>query len=295
MILRGILPAVTTPFRQDEELDLDHLQSNLQSLNRRPLAGYVIGGSNGEFVHLSNEERLQVVSVARQSIPSERLLVVGAGMESTRMTIEMTKCVAAEGADAAILVTPSYYMSKMTAEALEAHYLRVADVSPIPIVLYNVPANTGINLPVEAVIHLAPHPNIIGLKDSGGEVARIGYLVHNTPQDFTILAGSAGFLLGALAMGAVGCIAALANIASEPLAQMLECVQSGDWGQAKAIQLRLIAANEAVTKRFGVAGLKAAMDMMGLYGGPVRGPLLQISIEEKANLRAILMSAGLVE
>ncbi len=132
MILRGILPAVTTSFRQDEELDLDHLQFNLQSLNRRPLAGYVIGGSNGEFVHLSNEERLQVVRVARQSIPSDRLMIVGAGMESTRATIEMTKCVSAEGADAAILVTPSYYLSKMTAEALEAHYLRVADVSPIP-------------------------------------------------------------------------------------------------------------------------------------------------------------------
>lgn len=295
MILRGILPAVTTPFCQGESLDLDHLQSNLQSLNCRPLAGYVIGGSNGEFVHLMVEERLQVVRAARQIIPSDRFMIVGTGMESTRATIEMTQQAAAEGADAAIVVTPSYYAGKMTAEALETHYRRVADVSPIPIALYNVPANTGLNLPNEAVLRLAPHANIIGLKDSGGDVTRIGHLAHNTPEEFSIMAGSGGFLLGALAVGAVGCIAGLANIASEPLARMLACFQAGDWGEASAIQLSLIAANDAVTKRFGVAGLKAAMDMLGLYGGPVRGPLLDLSVEDKATLRAILESAGLME
>jgi 4-hydroxy-2-oxoglutarate aldolase len=252
----------------------------------------VLCGSNGEYVCLTAEERVELVRVARQVIPSNRLLIAGTAMESTLETIDLTRRVAQAGADVAIVVTPSYYKGKMNAAALEHHYRQVADASPIPLMLYNVPVYTGVDLPAQAVINLAKHPNIIGMKESGGDVTKIGYMVHETPDDFQILAGSAGFLLGALAVGAVGSVAALANIAAAPLARLMECFNKGDLAGARAIQLPLIEPNTAVTSRFGVPGLKAAMDMLGYYGGPVRSPLLPLPEEDKVTLRRVLIKAG---
>lgn len=291
--LAGVFPPIATPFKPDEEIDFKHLQSNLERWNQEPLAGYVAGGSNGEFVFLTVDERVEVVRAARQAVPRDRLLIAGSGMESTRETIDLTCRMAQVGADVAIVVTPSYYKSRMSVAALEHHFRQVADASPIPIMLYSVPANTGLDMPAQAVLKLATHPNIIGLKDSGGDVTKIGFMVREAPSDFQILAGSAGFFLGALSVGAVGCVAALANIAGSKLAELLECFRRGDMPDALAIQLPLIEANTAVTSRFGVPGLKAAMDMLGYYGGPMRSPLLPFQAEEKAELRRILTKAGL--
>jgi 4-hydroxy-2-oxoglutarate aldolase len=215
-------------------------------------------------------------------------------MESTQQTIDLTGRMAGAGADAAIVVTPCYYRGGMTAAALVRHYRQVADASPVPVVLYSVPANTGIDLPAQAAIALAKHPNIIGMKDSGGDVAKIGYMAHETrADDFQILAGSAGFLLGALAVGAVGGVCALANIAASRLIRLWESFMQGRATEARALQLPLIEANTAVTSRFGVPGLKAAMDMLGYYGGPVRPPLMPLPEEDKVTLRKILEKAEL--
>jgi 4-hydroxy-2-oxoglutarate aldolase len=293
--LSGIFPPILTPFKANEEIDFDHLQSNLERWNKEPLAGYVVGGSNGEFVFLTVEERVQVVRAARQAIPRDRLLIAGSGMESTRETIDLTRRMAQAGADVALIVTPNYYKSKMSVAALEHHYRQAADASPIPIMLYNVPPNTGLDLPAQAVIALATHPNVIGLKDSGGDVTKIGWMAHETRDaDFQIVAGSAGFFLGALSVGAVGCVPALGNIAGAKLAQLLECFKRGDLAGARAIQQPLIEANTAVTSRFGVPGLKAAMDMLGYYGGPVRSPLLPLSESDAAELKRILVKAGVL-
>jgi 4-hydroxy-2-oxoglutarate aldolase len=198
------------------------------------------------------------------------------------------------GADAAIVVTPSYYKAMMSSVALENHYRQVADTSPIPILLYNVPANTGVELKVEAVVRLAVHPNVIGIKESGGSVAKIGTMVHRTPEDFQVLAGSGGFMLGALAVGAVGVIGALANIAGQELVDIQTQFRTGELEIARAIQLRLVEVNAAVTVKFGVSGLKAAMDMLGYYGGPVRSPLLSLGEEDKRILRQTLIESGLL-
>ncbi len=292
--LSGIFPPIPTPFKADEGIDYKHLQSNLDRWSQEPLAGYVVGGSNGEFVFLTVEERVEVVRAARQAIPRDRLLIAGSGMESTRETIDLTRRMAQAGADVAILVTPSYYKSRMNVAALEHHYSQVADASPIPVMLYSVPANTGLDLPAQAVIALATHPNIIGLKDSGGDITKIGFMAQETRNaDFQIVAGSAGFFLAALSVGAVGCVPALGNIAGGKLAQLLECFKRGDIAGARAIQLPLIEANIAVTSRFGVPGLKAAMDMLGYYGGPVRSPLLPLSEADTVELRRVLIKAGL--
>jgi len=292
--LSGIYPAAPTPFKDNEEINFEHLNFNIEKANQLPIDGYVIGGSNGEFAYLSVEERVQVVSAVKESLPDGHTLIAGAGLESTQATIDLTHMMAEAGADFVLIVTPHYFTGRMTADALENHYRLVAETSSVPVLLYSVPANTGINLPVEAVIRLATHPNVVGMKDSGGDIARIGYMIKKTPEDFSMLAGSVGFFLGALAVGAVGCISALVNIAAQDTSKMVDCFRKGDLEQACDIQLRLIEPNYAVTSRFGVAGLKAAMEMQGFYGGPVRSPLLPISDEEKEELREILSRAKLL-
>jgi 4-hydroxy-2-oxoglutarate aldolase len=276
-------------------MDLDRLQSNLERWNKEPLSGYVVGGSNGEFVFLTLDERVEVVRQARQVAPRDRLVIAGAGMESARETIELTRRMAQAGADVALIVTPNYFKSRMTAPALERYYRQVADASPLPVMIYSVPPNTGLDMPAQAAINLAQHPNIIGMKDSGGDVAKIGFMAHETRDaDFQIVAGSAGFFLGALSVGAVGCVPALGNIAGGKLAQLLKAFQHGDMDTARAIQRPLIEANTAVTSRFGVPGLKAAMDMLGYYGGPVRSPLMPLANDEQETLRRILIKSGLL-
>jgi 4-hydroxy-2-oxoglutarate aldolase len=291
--LRGILPPIPTPFKLDESIDFEHLRSNLERWNEWPLVGYVVGGSNGEAVALSAEERIELVAVARESIPERKLLLAGAGLESTRGTTSLAQKMSAVGADAVIVVTPSYYGPRLDQAAFVAHYTRVADESPLPVVLYNVPPYTDLDLPVPAVAQLAAHPNVIGIKESGGSVAKIAAMVDQTQDDFQVLAGSAGFLLGALAVGAVGCVPATGCIAARSIHELIEAFDRGDLAAARDLQAGLIEPNIAVTSRFGVAGLKAAMDLIGLYGGPVRSPLQPLSAEESAQLEQVLRQASI--
>ena len=294
--LAGIFPPIPTPFKANEDIDLDRLQSNLDRWNQEPLSGYVVGGSNGEFVFLTLDERVEVVRQARQTVPRDRLVIAGSGMESARETINLTRRMAQAGADIALIVTPNYFKSRMTVPALEHYYRQVADASPLPVMIYSVPPNTALDMPAQAAINLAQHPNIIGMKDSGGDVTKIGFMAHETRDaDFQIVAGSAGFLLGALSVGAVGCVPALGNIAGAKLAELLQAFRRGDVDTARAIQRPLIEANTAVTSRFGVPGLKAAMDMLGYYGGPVRSPLMPLADDERETLRRILIKSGLLD
>ena len=292
--LAGIYPPITTPFNDDGALALAHLESNIERLNREPLAGYVVGGSNGEFVLLSVEERVEVVRTVCQVKSLGRLVIAGAGQESARETIGLARQMAAAGADLAIVVTPGYYKSKMTSSALQGFYTQVADASPIPVLIYNVPANTGIDMPAEAIIYLARHPNIVGMKDSSGNLAKMAFALREAPADFQMLAGSAGFLLPALSVGAVGVVPALGNFAAAVLKDMMDRFQQGDTKGAKEIQLRVVEPNTAVTTRFGVPGLKAALDLLGYYGGPVRSPLQPLTDEERRTLSDILRRAGIL-
>ncbi|KAM9197834.1 4-hydroxy-2-oxoglutarate aldolase, mitochondrial isoform 4-T4 [Dugong dugon] len=216
--IAGIYPPVTTPFTATAEVDYGKLEENLHKLGTFPFKGFVVQGSNGEFPFLTSSERLEMVSRARQAVPKDKLLIAGSGCEceaimsrtlemaqATQATVEMTVSMAQVGADAVMVVTPCYYRGRMSSAALIHHYTKVADLSPIPVVLYSVPANTGLDLPVDAVVTLSQHPNIVGLKDSAGDVTRIGLIVHKTrKQDFQVLAGSAGFLLASYALGGEG-------------------------------------------------------------------------------------------
>ncbi len=296
--LHGIFPAIPTPFGRDGAIEFEALRENLARWHAEPFAGYVVGGSNGEFVLLTDDERVAVVGAARQAIPSGRLLLAGAGAQSTARTLSLAERMADEGADALLVVTPSYYRGLMSVEVLVEHYEAVADASSVPVVLYNVPASTGLNMPIEAIVQLVEHPNIIGMKDSSGELVRLAEIVERTPDDFQLLAGSGSFLLPALAVGAVGAvgvIAALANIAARPLHELITSFESGDRAKAQALQANLLAPNLAVTAQFGVPGLKAALDMLGYYGGPPRRPLLPLAEEEKEQVAGVLRKAGLLD
>lgn len=292
--LRGIFPPIPTPFRQDESLDLENLKANLARWNDEPLAGYVVAGSNGEAVALSSEERFQLVGAARAAIPEDRLLIAGAGAESTRQTIELTEGMRREGADAVIVVTPSYYGPRLDDTALLDHYLKVADASQLPVVLYNVPVYTGLDLPARVVRELATHENIIGIKESGGSIAKMDSMVNGTPAEFQLLSGSASFFLAALVVGAVGVVPALGCLAAERISALLLAYESGNLDSAREIQASLVAPNEAITSKFGIAGLKAALDLIGFYGGPVRAPLQAITQEERAILEDTLAEADLI-
>jgi 4-hydroxy-2-oxoglutarate aldolase len=286
--LRGLFPPVPTPFAGNEKLALTHLKNNLTHLNNFDLQGYVILGSNGEFVMLTEKEKIEVLNTARAAIPSDKLMIAGTGCQSTQETVRLTKLAAGIGANAALIITPSYYKRQMSSDVLINHYLEVAKESPIPIIIYNMPACTGIDLTAETVATMAKNPNIIGIKDSGGNITKMAEIMRATGSNFQILAGSGGFLLPALSVGARGGVMALAIIAPDQCQQILEYFQKGDHQKAQNLQVKLVPVNAAVTSRWGVPALKAAMDYLGMYGGPVRLPLAPISEEIKQQLYAIL-------
>lgn len=292
--LEGIMPPIPTPFDAAGDLRLGALVENLERWNQYDLRGYVVLGSNGEGVFLDEAEKTRAWEAARRAIPADKLLVAGTGAESTRQTIAITLRAADAGADAALVVTPHYYSPKMTSDSLVQHYHRVADASPIPVLIYNVPKFTNVNMDAAAVARAAEHPNLVGIKDTSGNITQLADTVRVAGSDFQVLVGSAGFLLAGLVVGAVGGILALANIAPQRALEIADLYQAGAWDEAAALQRRMIPVNNAVTARFGIAGLKAAMDMLGYYGGPVRSPLLGLAESERGTLRDILREGGIL-
>jgi len=292
--LEGCFPPIPTPFDRHGRVDHDQLAANLEKWQKTPLKGFAVLGSNGESVLLKTEEKVETWRTAGKAIVSDRLFIAGTGCESTAETLELTEKAAVAGAHAAMIVTPHYYRPRMDHTALCAHYTFVADRSPIPIILYNVPGFTGVDLESGTIIELAAHPNIIGLKESSGNVVKMGQVVHAARDHFQVLAGSGSFLLPALSVGAVGGVMALAALAPYELQKIVDCFYNGEMGKAREIQLRLIAPNAAVTTGFGIAGLKEALDLMGMYGGPVRSPLRPLDESQRSELEGILREAHIL-
>jgi 4-hydroxy-2-oxoglutarate aldolase len=292
--LDGVFPPIPTPFGMEGNVAYQALVENIERWNQYTLAGYVVLGSNGEMVYLSDEEKVRVWETARQAIPSDKVMIAGTGCESTRQTIALSRQAADAGADAVLVLTPHYYDGQMTAKALVHHFRTVADASPVPVLLYNMPRVTNVDMDAPTVTEIARHPNIAGIKDSGGNVGKLAQIVGSVGPDFQVLAGSAGFFLPALTVGAVGGVMALANIAPQQLIDLYDLFKAGEWDKAASIQRRLVPSNTAVTARFGVSGLKAALDMLGYYGGPVRSPLQPLKDREIQTLKGILIEGGVL-
>lgn len=292
--LHGIFPPIPTPF-VNGEIAYDELVSNIAKWSKTGLRGLVAMGSNGEYIYLSAAEKRKFVEKVVEITPDDMLVIAGTGCESTRETIELTRDCAAYGAHAALVVTPHYYGGRMNEAAMLAYFTTVADNSPIPILLYNVPKFTHINMSAGLVAQLSRHPNIAGIKDSTGNVIQLGEIKNHVDSDFNVLVGTAGALFGALSLGCVGGVLALANVAPQICVRIYELVREGDFEAAKKLQLRMIPVNQAVTATYGVPGLKAAMDMLGYFGGDPRPPLLPATDQERSEIREILQKAGLLK
>lgn len=289
----GIYPPLPTFFTEDEELDLATLRWHVQALNGSGIVGYVVMGSNGESVHLSGDERAQVIETVRAVASPQVPLIAGCGEQSTRASIANCRQAAASGADVALILPGFYFKSRMNNAALLAHYRAIADSSPLPVVIYNMPANAaGIDLDAATICTLAEHPNIIGVKDSSGNMAKLAQVVAATAHlPFRAFAGSAGYLLPALAVGAMGAVAALANIFPREVCRVQELFNAGQLTEARILQARLAPANTAITTTYNVPGLKAALELLAGYGGRPRLPLLPLTEQERGQLAAILERA----
>lgn len=290
----GIFPPLPTAFDNNENLLPDKIRFNIGKLSGYDLSGILILGSNGEQVMLSEKEKIAAIEAAREALPAGRILLAGTGCQSTRETISLTRAAAASGADAVLVLNPFYYKGNMNQAELVRHYFDVADASPVPVLVYNMPANTGMDMTARMIIAMSEHPNIVGLKESGGNVVKMGEVLGNAKPGFQVLAGGAGFLLPALAMGAVGGILASANVAPDHCLEIYRSFIAGELTRAKELQHKIIPLNSAVTSRWGVPALKAAMDLLGLYGGHVRRPLLPADENMREQLKEVMQEEGLI-
>ncbi|MCA1641717.1 MAG: dihydrodipicolinate synthase family protein [Acidobacteria bacterium] len=271
--LGGVMLPFPTPFDARGELDLAALRANLARWNAAGVSGYVALGSTGERVHLDEAESLRVVEAARGAVPREMIFVVGVGQQSTRETIKEARRAADAGADALLVITPHFYRAAMTQAALAEHYERVADESTAPVVVYSIPQNTGVTLAAETVARLSRHGNIIGLKESSGDVVAFVEMLRVASDEFAMLTGHGSALHAALSSGARGAILAVACCAPRTTIAIARAVEAGDHERARTLQRRLIPLARAVTTRFGIGGLKVALDRAGYSGGTVRAPL----------------------
>lgn len=295
MRLSGVFAPVPTAFDAEGNLALDRFQANIRALCDAGLDGVVLLGSNGEYVSLSEAEKLEVIRAGLEALPPGKLGLVGTGCESTRQTIALTEAAGRLGAHAAMVVHPFYYKPLMTRPALLAHYRAVAAASPVPIMLYSVPKFTGFDLPVDVTVTLSHEPNIIGIKDSAGNVIQLHEILLKARPDWNVLVGTGSALMAALAVGVGGGVLALANVAPRECAALYRLCRAGQWDEARELQSRLLPVNQAVGGSLGIPGVKAAMEMLGLYGGAPRLPLLPLGEPDRTVLHGLLSAAGLLD
>jgi len=287
MKLSGVLPPITTPF-QNGNMALNRLKENFQKWNRTGLSGYLVLGSNGEAVYLNEKEKMRVIEASRESIPASKVMMVGTGMESTQETIRFTNQAAKMGADRALVVTPSYFKGSMKPQVLHDHFIAVAEKSRIGILLYNVPQFTGINMEPELVARLSEHPNIVGIKDSSGNIGQLSEIIHLSQEGFAVFVGSAPVFFPALCVGAVGGILAVANAVPGECVQIHHLYMKKKFDEARELQFRLTPLARGVTTKYGIGGLKMAMGLAGYFGGDPRPPLKKQGQEVKEELKQLL-------
>jgi 4-hydroxy-2-oxoglutarate aldolase len=269
--LKGILLPTTTPFDSDGRISTSDITSNIKAWSSRGVIGFVVLGSTGERVHLDEREYLEVLEVSRAATGS--ILIAGAGQQSTINTIKEIKSAARAGAQAVLVITPYFYRPAITQETLVNYYTAVADAAPVPVLLYSMPPLTGIKIEPETVARLSEHPNIIGVKDSSNDVAGFRRTVELCPRDFAVMTGNGTVLLDALRAGATGAILAVGCVVPEICVEIFRLIATGAIERAERLQLELTPLASAVTTKYGIGGLKAALDLAGYRGGAVRAPL----------------------
>lgn len=291
--LSGIFAPLATTFAANGEVDTAAFGHNVQAHIDAGLSGVVIAGSTGEAALLDESERSSLVEVARGILPKTKMLIVGAGAESTRYAIRLSRNAAARGADAVLVVAPHYYSTSMTAEVLLRHYRAVADASPVPVILYNIPKYMHFALPPQVVAELAKHQNIVGIKDSSGNKEILGGFIEARSATFSVISGSGALLQHALGLGATGGILGVSLFAPSLALEVFSAMKRGDSAAATPAQERLTPLHTRIVAELGVAGVKAALDAIGLHGGPLRSPLQALGPVERREISTLLKTAEL--
>lgn len=289
-ICTGVFAPITTTFDPDGTLNLDAMRENVKKYAASPIHGYLALGSNGENKSLTNEEKIAVAKVIIENKAPEQIVMAGSIFESTMETIAFTKEMEKLGADYITLLSPCYFKSAMKDEVLIRYFTDVASAVDTPCMLYNAPQFCGgITLSLNVIKECAKHPNIVGIKDSSsGNVEKIALSV---PKDFQVLSGSANTFLSCLLNGGIGGVISLANSVPDVVCRLYDYFVKGELAKAAALNREVIKANMGVSGKYGVAGVKYAMDLNGFFGGAPRLPLLSISEEGKQAVRACLDAA----
>ena len=289
--LRGILLPIPTPFDVDQQVDVPALRKNLQHWAITGITGIALLGSTGERVHLNEFEYVRMIEIGRAEVSNDLAFIVGAGQQSTIGTINEISRAAAAGADAVLVITPSFYRSAITQESLIKHYTAVADASPIPLILYSMPALTGIKIEPVTIARLSDHPNIIGVKDSSADVEGFKKTIELCPQEFAVMTGNGTVLLEALRAGATGAILAVGCAVPQICVEILRAFRDRENERAESLQAKLTPLATAVTTKYGIGGLKFALDENGYLGGNVRAPLQGPDEGAKAEIAHLLEEA----
>jgi 4-hydroxy-2-oxoglutarate aldolase len=288
-----MVPAVSN-FLADGSIDRASFSANIDSHLTHGVDGVLVAGSSGESALLDDDDRRTLLELARERVPRDKWLLAGVGSESTRQTISRAHDAKAIGADAVLVVSPHYFLKRMTEAALLAHFRAVADASPLPVLLYNIPVYAHVVLSAALVREMAQHPNVIGMKDSAGNLPMLNEYLSAASDTFRVMTGSGATVVPALDAGVAGAILAVALYAGPAVRLMIDTYRNGARDEAAKIQVRVAPIATDIGGAFGPAGIKAAMDMVGLKGGPTRSPLLPVSPEESAIVRARLESAGVI-
>lgn len=295
MKLEGVYLPVTTPFDPAwGGIDLEAFGRNLRAWSEHPVAGYVIAGSTGEAPLLDESEIVALVAQARDVIGDTAAVLAGTGLESTRATIRLGQAAAEAGAEALLVRPPSYYKGQMTPEALRVHFLEVADSAPVPVVLYHVPKFVPVGLEPELVAELAGHDNIIGIKDSSGDIHGLGTLCSVCADRATVLVGAGTHLYSGLEIGAAGGIVAVGLLAPGAATGVFDAWRTGRGSEAGRLQERIGPLHKRVIGGTGVPGVKYALDLLGMAGGRPRSPLISPSEAVRSEVADALVAAGLL-
>ncbi len=286
--MRGVFPPITTPFdRASGDIAALPFRQNIERLLAAGVSGIVVSGSTGEAALLDADEQRRLVEIARDTMTDGAWLIAGTGGESTRETIALTRAAAAAGADAVLVRPPSYFSAAASPATLVTHFRAVADASPVPVLIYNIPKYTHISLAPGLLQQLAAHERIIGVKDSSGDAKNVAAYREAVPQ-WTIVVGGASLLLTALELGCQGGIVGVACFHPGLCVQLLREFEQGHRDAAGALQERITPLDKEIIAKLGPAGVKAAMDAVGLYGGPVRAPLAPLSDNDRERVSALV-------
>ncbi len=286
-VKKGVYAALTTPFI-GEAVSVARLRANIEKYNRTGLAGYVVLGSTGEAVFLDDDESAAIVAEARAAAAPGRVIIAGASRESARLTVSLVNRLADLGADAALVKPPHYYKARMTRDALRLFFFRVADEARIPVLIYNIPQNTGVPVEPPLVVELSGHPNIVGIKDSSGALSNLAEVRPAAAPGFLFLIGSGSVLVPGLALGADGGILAMAAAVPDLCVRLYALYVGNRLRDARDLQLRLVPLNKVLTQTLGIPAIKYALDVLGYFGGRPRSPLLPLDGTGRRHVRGLL-------